>query len=137
MLLLQAGYAYVPYVSLERLIEARKGDYYVALRRSQATFGTKSESISGWLQYFLEVLSEQALQATGLLERSALELHLSPGQQKVWEIFDGGQEITPKDIMSRTGVPRGTLAQAIERLLQLKMIERIGLGRTTRYKKID
>ena len=136
MLLLQAGYTYVPYVSLERLVEARKGDYYVALRRSQATFGTRSESISDWLQYFLEVLSEQASKATSLLERSGLELHLSSAQQKVWEVFADVKEITPKDIMSRTGVPRGTLAQAIEKLLQLKMIERIGLGRSTRYRKL-
>jgi len=136
MLLLQAGYAYVPYVSLERLIEARKGDYYIALRRSQATFGTKSESISDWLQYFLEVLSEQALQATSLLERSILELNLSPAQQKVWDVFVDNAAITPKTIMSLTGVPRGTLAQAIEKLLQLKMIERIGLGRSTRYRKL-
>ncbi len=136
MLLLQSGYTYIPYVSLERLIEARKGDYYVTLRRSQATFGTKLESISDWLQYFLEVLGEQALQATSLLERSGLELHLSPAQQKVWEVFVDNEAVSPKTIMSLTGVPRGTLAQAIEKLLQLKMIERIGLGRSTRYRKL-
>ncbi len=136
MLLLQAGYSYVPYTSLERLIEARKADYYVALRRSQATFGKKSESIADWLQYFLELLEQQALQATGLLERSGLELHLSQAQQKVWEVFVDDQPIAPKLIISRTGVPRGTLAQAIEKLLQLKMIERIGLGAATRYRKL-
>jgi Fic family protein len=136
MLLLQAGYDYIPYVSLERLIEARKGDYYVALRRSQATLGTKAESIADWLQYFLEVLEQQAAQATDLLERSGLELHLSPAQQKVWGVFTDNEVISPKIIMSRTSVPRGTLAQAIEKLLQLKMIERLGLGRSTRYRKL-
>lgn len=136
MLLLQAGYTYIPYVSLERLIEARKGDYYVALRRSQATFGQKAESIADWLQYFLEVLEQQAVQATSLLERSSLELHLSSAQQKVWGVFVDNKPISPKTIMSLTSVPRGTLAQALEKLLQLKMIERIGLGRSTRYRKL-
>ena len=135
MLLLQAGYAYVPYVSLERLVEVRKGDYYVALRRSQSTFDTKSESIADWLQFFLKVLNQQALLATGLLERSNLEINLSPSQQKVWEVFAEGVVITPKLIMSRTGVPRGTVGQALEKLLQLKMVERIGLGRSTRYRR--
>ena len=137
MLLLQAGYAYIPYVSLERLVEARKGDYYVALRRSQGTFGTKSESIADWLQYFLEVLNQQAMQATSLLEISTLEIDLSPAQQKVWEIFADDEVITPKQIMTMTGVPRGTVGQALEKLLQLKMIERMGLGSSTRYKKLN
>lgn len=136
MLLLQAGYTYIPYISLERLIEARKGDYYVALRRSQATFGTSSEFITDWLQYFLEVLEQQAVQATNLLERSSLELHLSLAQQKVLEVFVDDEAISPKFIMSKTNVPRGTLAQATEKLMQLKLIERIGLGRSTRYRKL-
>lgn len=136
MLLLQAGYTYIPYVSLERLVEASKGDYYVALRRSQATFGTNSESITDWALYFLEILKQQALQSTDLLKRSNLELDLSSAQQKVWEVFSNNEPVSPKAIMSQSGVPRGTLAQAIEKLLQLKMIERIGLGRSTRYRKL-
>jgi len=136
MLLLQAGYTYVPYISLERLIEVSKGDYYVALRRSQATFDTDSESITDWTLYFLKILEQQALQATSLLKRSNLEIDLSPAQQKVWEVFADNGIVSPKAIMSQSGVPRGTLAQAIEKLLQLKMIERIGLGRSTRYRKL-
>lgn len=135
MLLLQSGYAYIPYVSLERLVETRKGDYYVALRRSQSTFGTKSESIVDWLQYFLEVLHQQALLATSLLERSNLEIDLSPSQQKVWGVFTDDNVVSPKQIMSQSGVPRGTVAQALEKLMQLKMVERIGLGRSTRYRR--
>ena len=135
MLLLQSGYTYIPYVSLERLVETRKGDYYVALRRSQSTFGTKSESIVDWLQYFLEVLNQQALLTTGLLERSNLEMDLSPSQQKVWEVFIDDNAVAPKQIMSQSGVPRGTVAQALEKLMQLKMVERMGLGRSTRYRR--
>jgi Fic family protein len=136
MLLLQAGYTYIPYISLERLIETSKSDYYIALRRSQATFGTNSESITDWALYFLEILEQQALQATSLLKRSNLEPDLSPAQQKVWEVFLSNEVVSPKAIISLTGVPRGTLAQAVEKLLQLKMIERIGLGRSTRYRKL-
>ena len=67
LLLLQTGYEYVPYVSHEKLIEDSKVDYYVALRKSQITFGTSSESITAWTEYFLGVLLNQAKQAIALL----------------------------------------------------------------------
>mgnify|MGYP000529896829 CR=1 FL=1 len=37
LLLLQAGYAYVPYSSLESVIEQSKEAYYLALRQTQGT----------------------------------------------------------------------------------------------------
>jgi Fic family protein len=40
LLLLRAGYAYVPYSSLERVIEQSKDSYYLALRRTQGTIRT-------------------------------------------------------------------------------------------------
>jgi len=45
LFLLQTGYSYIPYVSHEKLVEDNKPDYYIALRRSQKTIGTKNESI--------------------------------------------------------------------------------------------
>jgi hypothetical protein len=45
----------VPFVSHEQLIEAIKADYYLALRRSQTTFGSSGETIEPWLAYFLDV----------------------------------------------------------------------------------
>ena len=41
LLLLRAGYAYVPYSSLEHIIEQGKESYYLALRRTQKTTRTK------------------------------------------------------------------------------------------------
>ncbi len=52
LLLLQAGYGYVPYVSHEKLIEDKKTAYYLALRTSQKTFGTESENLTPWLDFF-------------------------------------------------------------------------------------
>lgn len=37
LLLLQAGYAYVPYSSLENVVEQNKEAYYMALRQTQGT----------------------------------------------------------------------------------------------------
>lgn len=136
LLLLQAGYDYVPYVSQEKLIEDTKADYYVTLRRSQTTFGTKSESIVPWAEYFLGTLLEQARRAVALLTAEEMEKLLSPQQLKVWSCLGTVQEATPGQISEATGVARPTVSQALDRLLGMKKIERIGMGSTTRYRKL-
>lgn len=136
LLLLRAGYAYAPYVSHEKLIEDSKADYYVALRKSQMTFGTDSESITAWTEYFLGVLLEQAKHAIALLSAEDIEKLLSPQQLKVWGYLGETQEATPGHISQATGVARPTVSQALARLVEMKKVERIGRGRTTRYRKL-
>jgi Fic family protein len=52
LLLLQAGYAYVPYSSLESVIEHSKEAYYLALRQTQGTIRTESPNWQPWLVFF-------------------------------------------------------------------------------------
>lgn len=134
--LLQSGYAYVPYVSHEKLIEDNKADYYVALRKSQKTFKTEEETIFQWMEFFLQALLSQAREATTLLSHENVEKILSPKQLAVWQYFEHTAEATPQEISNTTGVSRPTVSQAITVLMRLKKIERIGQGRTTRYRKI-
>ncbi|MBI4257107.1 Fic family protein [Candidatus Uhrbacteria bacterium] len=136
LLLLKVGYEYVPYVSHEKLIEDSKADYYVALRKSQTTLGTERESIVSWLEFFLRVSLEQARQAIDLLSHENIEKILSPKQLIVWRHLETIDEATAGDIAKATGVARPTVSQAIDVLLRLKKIERIGQGRTTRYRKV-
>ncbi|MBI4435124.1 Fic family protein [Candidatus Uhrbacteria bacterium] len=136
LLLLKAGYAYVPYVSHEKLVEDNKTDYYVALRKSQLTLGTDHEDIASWLDFFLDISLTQARQAINLLSRENIEKILSPKQLAVWRYLETVVEATAGDIAKVTDVARPTVSQAIDVLLRLKKIERIGQGRTTRYRKI-
>jgi len=136
LLMLKYGYAYMPYVSHEKLIEDNKADYYLALRRSQKTFGTAEEDISDWTKFFLDISLTQAKQALALLSAENIEKLLSPKQLTVWRYLESGKEITPGEIAKATKVARPTVSQALDKLLQLKKIERLGQGRTTRYRKI-
>ena len=52
LLLLQAGYAYVPYSSLESVIENNKEAYYLALRRTQGTLRAEVPNWQPWLLFF-------------------------------------------------------------------------------------
>ena len=136
LLLLQQGYLYVPYVSHEKLIEDNKPDYYIALRKSQKTLGTDRENIVAWLDFFLAILLEQAKRAVSLLSKESVEKLFSPNQIRVLEYFQTIDEAAPGEISKKLKIARPTVSQILARLLQFKKIERIGLGRSTRYRKI-
>jgi DNA-binding MarR family transcriptional regulator len=61
---------------------------------------------------------------------------LSPQQLKVWAYLGEVEEATPGQIAERTGVARPTVSQALSRLMDMKRAERIGMGSTTRYRKL-
>jgi len=136
LLLLKSGYGFVPYISHEKLIEDNKTEYYLALRKSQKTFDGKSEDVSVWLEYFLKILEMQAVRAIDLLSTERMETLLSPKQILVWNYLSEVSETTAGEIVKKTGVLRPTVNQALDRLLTMKKIQRIGMGRTTRYKII-
>ncbi|MBI5728371.1 MAG: Fic family protein [Candidatus Magasanikbacteria bacterium] len=134
LLLLKNGYEYMPYVSHEKLVEDNKSEYYIALRRSQKTIKKENEDIIPWLNFFLDIFLEQSKRAVELLSKENIEKLLSPKQLAVWKYLITVQEATPAEISEHAKVARPTINQALDKLLRLKKIERIGLGRTTRYK---
>lgn len=136
LLMLRAGYAYAPYASHEKLVEDRKTDYYLALRRSQQSIKDGRGDITPWLEFLLDVSLAQARQAIELLSRENIDKLLSPKQLIVWQYIASQAEATPKDIAAATGTATPTISQALLVLLRLKKIERLGQGRTTRYRKI-
>ncbi len=136
LLLLQNGYEYVPYVSHEKLVEDTKPEYYIALRRSQKTIKKETEEVLPWLNFFLDIFLEQSKRAVELLSKENVEKLLSPKQLAVWQYLNTVAEAAPAEIAVAAKVARPTINQAVDKLLRLRKIERIGLGRTTRYKKI-
>ena len=136
LLLLQAGYLYIPYVSHEKLVEDNKPDYYIALRRSQKSMGTEKESITDWLEFFLDMVLKQSQMAVELLSKENIEKILSEKQLTVWQYIEKEKEVSTGDIAKNTKIARPTVKQTLEVLLRLKKIERIGLGRSARYKII-
>ena len=127
---------YVPYVTHEKLIEENKSEYYVALRKSQRTFKKDNETIEPWLESFLSICATQARQAIGLLSQENIERLLSPKQLAVWQYLERVSEASPGAISKATKTARPTVSQALDTLMRLKKVERIGQGRTTRYRKI-
>ena len=135
LLLLQAGYLYMPYISHEKLIEDNKPNYYMSLRKSQRTLRSKNPDITPWLDFFLSVILKQSESAVELLSKENIEKLLSAKQIAVWQYLESVNEASPGEIAVKAKVARPTVNQAVNRLMRLKKIERIGLGRSTRYRK--
>ena len=138
LLLLKSEYSFCHYVSHEQIIERRKDEYYIALRKSQETFKKENETINPWLNFFLSVIKEQVEKSAELLEgnKENLEEILSPNQLKVWQFILQKNEVSPMEVAKSTKVALPTVRQSIGRLIKLGKIKKIGLGRSTRYKKI-
>lgn len=136
LLLLQAGYLFIPYISHEKIIEDNKSEYYLALRKTQKTFKSKSEEIISWLNFFLNTLLTQSKMALDLLYSENIEKILSKKQLLVWEYLQKVKDSGPLEISEKTSVAHATVKQALQKILQLKKIERIGMGRSTRYRVI-
>lgn len=136
LLLLRSGYQFVQYVSHEQLVEKRKDEYYIALKKSQETFNTEHDTISPWLNFFLAVIREQATKALVYLEEEKFEDTLSPKQSEIWKFISHVAEASPSDIVKATGILMPTVRQGLDRLIDLGKVKRIGRGRGTRYVKL-
>jgi len=136
LLLLRSGYQFVQYVSHEQIVERRKDEYYLALRKSQETFKTKQDTIAPWLNFFLSVIKEQAVKALSFVEEEKVEDTLSPKQYEVWKHISAVGEAAPGEVVKATGIALGTVRQALNSLVELGKVKRVGRGRGTRYVKL-
>lgn len=136
LLLLKTGYNFVPYVSHEKFIEDNKDAYYLALNQSQKTLEDEEPNIVPWLLFFLEVVRNQAKMAVELSQKERIETLLSEKQLAVWQFILEQKEVTPKEIRECLKMPAPTVLQVLNKLLDMKKIERLGAGRSVRYRII-
>jgi Fic family protein len=137
LMLLQNGYLFTSIVSHERIIEANKLDYYLALNKTQSSWKTDNEDISNWLIFFLNAIKAQSAQSLRIIEGDNIEYLLSEKQLALWQWannLDG--EFSRKTAVQALGFPERTVESIIKKLLNLNRLERLGQGNATRYKLI-
>jgi Fic family protein len=134
LLLLQAGYSYVPYSSLESVIEMNKEAYYLALRQTQGTIRTEAPNWLPWLLFFLRSLAEQMRRLNKKVERE--KLVLAPLPELSLQIVEFTREhgrMTMADAIRLTGSSRNTLKQHFRALVELGHLNQHGSGRGVWY----
>jgi Fic family protein len=134
LLLLQAGYAYVPCTSLESVIEQSKEAYYLALRQTQATLRTESPDWQPWLTFFLRALQQQKRRLTPRLEREKTVLaDLPPLAVRILDYAREQGRVTLRAIVRETGASPNTLKEHFRHLVTAHLLTRHGAGRATWY----
>lgn len=134
LLLLQAGYAYVPYSSLESVVEASKEAYYLALRQTQGTIRTETPNWQPWLVFFLRSLAEQVRRLNKKLEREKLVLAPLPALSlQIVEFAREHGRITMGEAIRLTGASRNTLKQHLRALVEQGHLHQRGRGRGVWY----
>jgi Fic family protein len=134
LLLLRAGYAYVPYSSLESVIELSKEQYYLALRRTQGTIRTAAPAWAPWLGFFLHALQQQKRNLERKIEREQIILgNLPELSVQILEYAREHGRVTIAEAVKITGQSRGTIRDHTKALTNGGHLVLHGAGRGAWY----
>lgn len=135
LMLLRAGYEYVPYASLESVIEENKDLYYKALRRTQTTLKQDSPDWYPWLGFFLRCLKKQKSNLAAKVEKGqdSVDTTLPTLSLEILKLFKENNRLTIAQIVKQTGVNKNTLKVRLRELVKEGRVKRHGKARATWY----
>lgn len=137
LLLLKEGYSYVPYSSLESVVERNKGEYYRSLRQTQVTLQAERPDWQPWLEFFLSALQRQAthlrIKAEQAIAEATSDGNLDAVDLLIIEHVRQRSRTTMAELIEVTDVSRATLKLRLGKLIDANRIARHGAGRGTWY----
>lgn len=134
LLLLRSGYAYVPYSSLESVIEQSKEGYYLALRNTQGTIRTDAPDWHPWVLYFLRALQKQKQRLETKIERERILVARLPELSvRILELTKEHGRLTVSQIVDITGANRNTVKKHLQTLVANQHLSQHGKGKGTWY----
>jgi len=134
LLLLRNGYAYVPYASLEGVIEENKDLYYAALRKTQGTLKQARPDWETWIVFFLRCLKKQKDNLAEKLARERIAAPpLPPLSLTILKLLREHEQLTISELERLTGANKNTLKVRLRELTQARRISKRGQARATRY----
>jgi Fic family protein len=134
LLLLRAGYAHVPYASLESVIERSKDSYYMALRQTQLTIRTDQPNWGPWLSFFLTALQRQKNHLQTKIDREKLVLaSMLNLSVKIMDHVREHGRITMAEAVILTQANRNTLKKRFAELVDADHLILNGKGRGAWY----
>ena len=136
LLLLRAGYEYVPYASLESIVEQNKEQYYKALRRYQTTLKRDNPDWVPWVGFFLRSLKKQKgnLAIKVKQEMTSSDRSLPLLSIRVLKLLEKHERITIAQMVGFTGANQNTLKVRLRELVNEGRIQRHGKARATWYR---
>jgi len=134
LLLLRAGYAYVPYSSLESVIEQSKDSYYLALRRTQRTIRSDAPDWNPWQEIFLHAMRRQKDRLEKKMERERVMVAALPELSVlILELAREHGRVTISEVVRVSGVSRNTVKDHLKSLAEQDHLQLHGAGRGAWY----
>jgi len=135
LMLLRAGYDYVPYASLESIVEENKDLYYKALRRTQTTLKQDSPDWEPWLGFFLRCLKKQKSNLAEKVEKGQerVDTTLPTLSLEILKLLKENDRLTIAEIVRQTGANQNTLKVRLRELVTEGRVIRHGKARATWY----
>lgn len=135
LMLLRAGYDYVPYASLESVIEENKDLYYNALRRTQTTLKQDTPDWEPWLGFFLRCMKKQKSNLAAKVEKGQQQVNatLPTLSLEILKLLKENERLTIAEIVKQTGANQNTLKVRLRELVNEGRVKRHGKARATWY----
>ena len=133
LLMLRNGYTFAQYSSHERIVEANKDKYYLALRESQEKLKSLKEFSLTWLEFFLELLKKQKDELKAKIEREKKAQRLPELSEKICTLASDRGRITVAFISGELKANRNTIKKHLQNLVRVGRLVKHGKGRGAYY----
>jgi Fic family protein len=133
LLMLRNGYTFAQYSSHERIVEANKDKYYLALRESQAKLKSLKEFSLTWLEFFLELLKKQKDDMKAKVEREKKAQRLPELSEKICTLASDHGRITVAFVSGELTANRNTIKKHLQNLVKVGRLVKHGKGRGAYY----
>jgi Fic family protein len=129
-LLMKAGHDYLEFASLERQIERKKIEYYLALNKTQ-----KSGVLDPWLHFFFDVLLDTQAAVDAALQKTVPARH--SGQSRLYktvlDIFKVRKTLGAGELARLTGKSPAGVRKVLGRLVRERILAAAGKNKGRYY----
>ena len=139
LLMLKNKYDYMPYASMESVIEAGKEAYYRNLHNTQKTIWSEKVDYEPWLNFFLTSLQKQKRLLESKIKqlRGADKQKLSALSRSILALFDTASELSISEMATKLDKKSETVRKAVQGLVAKGHLTKFGetKGATYRLKR--
>ena len=133
MLLLKNGYNYMPYASMESIIEANKEGYYRYLRATQKTIWTDKVNYEPWLTFFITSLQKQKRHLEEKITKVSVTTRYNKTEESIIALFDEKSSWSVLEIAQELNKNNETIKKNVQNLVKKDILEKQGSTKGVYY----
>ncbi len=135
LMLLKQSYSYVPYCSLESIVEENKDRYYLSLRKAQTSFKTDHKGMVEWQRYLIAIFKKQKdiLLKKMEQEKSLSLADLSALETNILKFAKERGKFALRESVIQTCSNRNTVKKNLQKLVKKGLLKKQGVGKGTWY----